>query len=133
MQVINSASGASADRTADSVSSGSPQAAISSPTKPTACPWRKRPWLSSRAAGATAPVRTRSSAASMAFAFSSAPRWDSRLTAPSSPACCEREATTRTCLSDSSAARSAAMITLGLLGSTTTSSAGTSWIPARSS
>ena len=45
----------------------------------------------------------------------------------------EREVTTRTSLSDSSAARSAAITTFGEFGSTTTSSAGASWIPASSS
>ena len=54
-------------------------------------------------------------------------------TAAASPACSEREGTTTTFLSDSSAARSAAMNTFELLGSSTTSSAGTEWIAASSS
>ncbi len=58
--------------------------------------------------------------------------------APSPPQTSARPAgsapgTTWTTLSESSAARSAAMMTLALLGSTTTSSAGTSWMPASSS
>ena len=54
----------------------------------------------------------------------------SSATAAARPACWERTRTTRTVLSDSSAARSAAMITFGEFGSTTTSSAGTPWMPA---
>ena len=52
-QVISSAFAASCSSTSRSVSPGSPQATISSSTKPTASPSRKRPWTSSRAAGAT--------------------------------------------------------------------------------
>ena len=86
---------------------------------------------SSRAAGATAPVRT-----SLERFAPSRRRWRRRRGAASnaiaaaSPACCEREGTTWTCFSDSSAARSAAMNTFGLFGSTTTCSAGTAWMPA---
>ena len=61
----------------------------------------------------------------MDAALASASRPGSSATATASPACCERVGSTRTCFSDSSAARSAAMITLGLLGRTTTCSAGT--------
>jgi hypothetical protein len=91
----------------------------------------KRPSGSFRAAGATPPVRIASSASSIASAFSAALRSPLSAIDAASPACCERDGTTRTTFSDSSAARSAAMITLALLGSTTTSSAGTSWMPAR--
>ncbi len=78
-------------------------------------------------------MRTRSSVSIIASAFSTARRAGSRLTAAARPAWGEREATTQTVFSDSSAARSAAMMTLELLGSTTTSSAGTAWIAARRS
>ena len=54
-------------------------------------------------------------------------------TSAASAVCWLREGTTTTCFSESSAARSAAMITFALFGSTTTSSAGTAWIPASSS
>ena len=69
----------------------------------------------------------------MAVPLSCALRVGSSATAADRPACMERVATTRTVLSDSSAARSAAITTLGEFGSTTTSSAGTSWMPASSS
>ena len=78
----------------------------------------------------TAPVRTWASASAIAAAFASAPLAGSSATAAARPACCERVRTTQTVLSDSSAARSAAMITFGELASTTTSSAGTPWMPA---
>jgi hypothetical protein len=45
----------------------------------------------------------------------------------------EREGTTRTSFSESSAARSAAITTFGEFGRTTISSAGASWMPASSS
>ena len=93
----------------------------------------KRPWTSSRAAGATAPMRSSTIASSIAAATSSAGRLGSSATAAVSPACWERVGTTTTVLSDSSAARSAAMITFEEFGSTMTSSAGTSWMPASSS
>ena len=57
----------------------------------------------------------------------------SSATAAARPDAIERVGTTRTTFSESSAARSAAMRTLGEFGSTTTSSAGTSWMPASSS
>jgi hypothetical protein len=93
----------------------------------------KRPELSSRAARATPPVVTPSSAASTASAFSSAETAGSNASSPASPACCARVGTTRAGFSDSSAARSAARITFGLLGSTITSDAFTAWMPARMS
>ena len=66
----------------------------------------------------------------IASALAAPSRSASSAIAAASPACCERERTTWTCFSDSSAARSAAMKTFELLGSTTTSSAGTAWMPA---
>ena len=81
----------------------------------------------------TEPVRTWASASPIAAALSSQLRVGSSATAAARPACIEREATTRTSFSDSSAARSAAITTFGEFGSTTTSSAGASWIPASSS
>ena len=69
----------------------------------------------------------------MAAAFSAAPAAGSRATAATRPACIDRVGTTRTAFSESSAARSAAMSTLGEFGSTTTSSVATPWMPARSS
>ena len=78
----------------------------------------------------TDPVRTWVSASAIAAAFASAPLAGSSATAAASPACWERVRTTQTVLSDSSAARSAAMITFGELASTTTCSAGAPWMPA---
>jgi len=76
------------------------------------------------AASATPPVRIDSASSPTAAAFCSAERPGSKVISPERPACCERVGTTRAGLSDSSAARSAARITLGLLGSTITSCAG---------
>ena len=104
--------------------------------KPTASPrWKRagRPSASSRARPVTAPVRTSASASSIASPFAAAPRVGSSATAAARPACWERVGTTKTFFSDSSAARSAAISTFGEFGSTTTSSAGTSWMPASSS
>ena len=82
---------------------------------------------------ATAPVRSPASTSRIAAALSCAMCAGSRLTAATSPACSDREATTSTVRSDSSAARSAAINTLELLGSTTICSAATPWIAASSS
>ena len=60
------------DRRRVRVEPAPPQATISPPAKPTASPCLKRPWASSRAAGATPPVATPSRAASSRSAFSSA-------------------------------------------------------------
>ena len=60
----------------------------------------------------------------IASALAAAPRLGSRLTAAASPAWGERDITTTTVFSDSSAARSAAITTFGLFGSTSTCSAG---------
>jgi hypothetical protein len=49
------------------------------------------------------------------------------------PSCGAVVGTTRAGFSDSSAARSAARITFGLLGSTSTSAPGAAWMPASSS
>ena len=130
MRLRSSESSARRASTACSVGSGAPQATISSSTKPTASPAWKRPPPSSRAAGATAPVRTCSIAARIAAALAAASWPGSRATAAASPACWERVGTTTTRLSDSSATRSAAMTTLGLLGKTTISSAGAACTPA---
>ena len=69
----------------------------------------------------------------MAAALAAASRSARNATVAASPACSERVGTTRTTFSDSSAARSAAMITFAEFGRTTTSSAGTSCTPASSS
>ena len=119
-----------------SVSAGLPQATSCSSTKPTLSPRRNRAGrsaASSRAASVTAPVRTWRSASVIAAALPS--RCDpGRARSPRrAPPASSATGTTRTFLSDSSAARSAAMITFGEFGSTTTSSAGTSWMPASSS
>ena len=98
--------------------------------KPTASPRLKRPWASSRAAGATAPVRTRARASLMARAFSSTERVGASASAAASPACWLVVGATSTSLSDSWAACWAAMITFGLFGISTTSSAATAWTPA---
>ena len=101
--------------------------------KPTESPRRKRPWVSSRAASVTPPVRTWRSVSSIAAALRRASTDGSSATTAARPEAIERVGTTWTVFSDSSAARSAAIRTLGEFGSTTTSSAGTSWMPASSS
>ncbi len=133
MQVISSLPSPRLASTWASVASGSPHATSDSPTKPTASPILKRPSTSSRAAGATEPLRMRPSAAVIAAAFCAAPWVGESATSAARAVCWLREGTTTTCFSDSSAACSAAMITFGLFGSTTTSSAATAWIPASSS
>ena len=89
--------------------------------------------MSSRAASVTPPVRTRWTVSSIAAAFVGASLDGSSATAAARPAAIERVGTTRTRFSESSAARSAAIRTLEEFGRTTTSSAGTSWMPASSS
>ena len=128
--MTSSASSASRSSTSRSVVAGSPQANSSSSTNPIASPVWNRPRVSSRAAWATAPVCSRSSASRIVAALSCAVRPGSRLTAAISPACSDRDATTSTVRSDSSAARSAAISTLELFGSTMICSAATPWIAA---
>ena len=106
MQVISSLPSPSVAITCASVASGSPHATSDSSTKPIASPTLKRPSASSRAAGATEPLRTRASACAIAAAFSLAERDGGCATSAASAVCWLREGTTTTCFSDSSAARS---------------------------
>src|SRR5215210_6854936 len=133
ISVTISAPSASRRIVAARVEPAPPQATISPSAKPSASPRTKRPCGSSRAAGATPPVEISPSATPRRSAFSSTAASGSSSTRVSSPACCEVEGRTRAGFSESSQARSAARITLGELGSTRTSSAGTAWMPASSS
>src|SRR5581483_5354055 len=98
--VTSSAPSATWRRTPRRAASGSPQTTISSPTNPTASPRLKRPCASSRAAGATPPARTCTSASFIAAAFSAAERAGSKATAAARPACWDRARTTWTVLSE---------------------------------
>ena len=132
--VSSSASRPSSPSTTSRVSPGSPHATSSSSMKPTESPRRKRPCVSSRAASVTPPVRTRRSVSSIAAAFvarvvRSGParrrrpgrRPSSASARPGRPSRRAPRRARRPC------GRSASS------GSTTTSSAGTSWMPASSS
>ena len=102
----------------------------SSSMKPTVSPRRKRPLVSSRAASVTPPVRTRwEGLLHRSGVRAGVPGWRrARRRRPGRRPSSASARPGRPSRS-SSAARSAAMRTLGELGSTTTSSAGTSWMP----
>src|ERR687897_868078 len=133
MQVRSSAPSTICSSVAASVAAGSPHATSSPPAYPPASPAVNRPCASSRAAGATPPIRSASAALATAAALSFAPRPGSNASSAASPSCGAVVGTTAAGLSDSSHARSAASITFGLFGSTTTSAPAAAWIPASSS
>ena len=102
-----------------------PQATISPSAKPTASPFLKRPWASSRAAGAMPPLATPASAPSSRRRSPRQRRSGRARPGPAGSPAAMSPRTTRAGFSESSQARSAAMITLEELGRTSTSSEGT--------
>jgi hypothetical protein len=78
-------------------------------------------------------MRSASAALRTARALSADGRAGSNASSAARPSCGAVVGTTLAGFSDSSAARSAARMTLGLFGSTTTSAPGAAWMPASSS
>ena len=102
--------------------------------KPTESPRRKRPWVSSRAASVTPPVRTCCSVSSIAAALRRASAVGSSATAAARPEAIERVGDDPDgLLGELRGALGGHADVRASSGRTTTSSAGTSWMPASSS